>query len=291
MAEKKFAIKEALMHGINMTKKYFMVAMGVGIISVIFNVTTGILENRAGKSYISPAEIERLNLDPAGAKQFLVYLFEVGYIDEKGRVQQKLQIVTNSSELILPPLAVEKDRETIYVFLNQFRYRLPFPKEVYYFLSIILWVFSMLLAIGFLKIALKLSRDQKPHISELISNGSYLVSYILGSICYALAVIGGMILLIIPGIILMVMLQMYPYLIIDKNMGPLEALKRSREITKGSRVQLCVFGLILLLFNMAGLLCLVVGLFFTMPASAVAMAYIYDRLENQLPGFVTANRI
>jgi hypothetical protein len=35
------------------------------------------------------------------------------------------------------------------------------------------------------------------------------------------------------------------------------------------------------LFNLAGLLCLVVGLFFTVPASSIAMAYVYDQLCKQ----------
>ena len=137
------------------------------------------------------------------------------------------------------------------------------------------------MGIGFVKVSLMASRDQEPTAAELFLNGNKLVPYLLSSICYCLAVLGGFILLIIPGIIVMIMLQMYTYLIIDKGLGPIEALKRSRVITKGQRWRLFVFGSLLVLLNIAGLLCLVVGLFFTMWTSSIAMAYVYDRLEQE----------
>jgi ABC-type siderophore export system fused ATPase/permease subunit len=37
-----------------------------------------------------------------------------------------------------------------------------------------------------------------------------------------------------------------------------------------------------MLLNIAGFLCLVVGLFFTVWTSYIAMARVYDRLENDL---------
>lgn len=281
MSESKFSKSDAIWHGINITKKYFLFIFGVGIIYTVFNLGTGILENLAGKSRMTKLDMKRLIPEPEGREHFFRYLVEIGYINEFGTVQPKLKNLAGPSEMILSPLAEEKDRGTIYGFLNTYRYRLPFPKEVYYFLSFILWVLSMLMAAGFLKITLKLSRDQKAEISELFSTGDVLVSYILASICYGLAVFGGMILLIVPGIMFGIMLQMYGYLVVDQKMGPINSLKWSREITRGSRWQLFLFGLMLALFNLAGLLCLIIGLFFTLPASAIAIAYIYDRLEGR----------
>ena len=101
----------------------------------------------------------------------------------------------------------------------------------------------------------------------------------MASIGYGLAIIGGILLLVVPGIIFAVALGMYPYFILDKKMGPMESLKASRVLTKGARWQLFVFGCVSLLLNLGGLLCLIVGLLWTIPATMIAMAYVYDQLS------------
>ncbi|MDP2940002.1 MAG: hypothetical protein Q8O13_07990 [Candidatus Omnitrophota bacterium] len=279
MAAKNFSKKEAISHGIKITKKYFGVILSIFLIYAAFQIIPGLLNYGAGPP-ISKKDIKTLYRESAAADNFYRYLEETGYIGEYGRVQDKLQNITNASDLILPD-NLEVDRDIIFKFLNQHRYRLPFPKVIFYLLSIALWIVGIIIQIGLLKIGLLLSRDQKPVVWELFSNGSLFVKFILGYICYGLAVMGGFILLIIPGIILMIMLGMYGYLIVDKNMGPIESLKASRALTKGVRWQLFCFGALLLLLNLAGLLCLVVGLFFTIPASSIAMAYVYDQLRKQ----------
>lgn len=90
----------------------------------------------------------------------------------------------------------------------------------------------------------------------------------------------GFILLIVPGIIIVLMFQMYAYLVVDKGLGPIAALKRSRVITKGSRWRLFVLGFLIVLVNLGGLLCLVVGLLVTIPLTAIASARVYDLLEH-----------
>ena len=195
-------------------------------------------------------------------------------------VQEKLKNIKNSAELSLPA-AFEGDREKIFNFLEPYTYRLPFPPSVYYFLCVALWIISMIVEIGIVKIGLMLSRDQKPSISELFSNGSLFIKYLLAYICYGLAVLGGFLLLIVPGIIFAIALGMFGYFIVDKKMGPIESLKASRVLTKGVRWQLFWFGGLLVLLNIGGLLCLVVGLLFTIPISLIASTYVYDKLRQQ----------
>jgi len=284
VAAKYFSKKEAIAYGIGMTKKYFGVIFGIILIFVAFKVISGILSLGAGSS-ISKKNIRVIYREPAAADSFYSYLEESGYINKYGMVQEKLQIISQASDLTLPA-SLEADRDKIFIFLNFHRYHLPFPKAVYYLLAIALWAVGIIMQIGTVKISLMLSRDEQPAVSELFSNGALFISFLLASICYALAVIGGLILLVIPGIILMIMWEMYSYFIVDKNMGPIESLKASRSLTKGARWQLFCFGLLLILFNLAGLLCLVIGLFLTIPATYIAAAYVYDQLLKQeaIPG-------
>ncbi len=76
-------------------------------------------------------------------------------------------------------------------------------------------------------------------------------------------------------------LSLSSYLVVDKNMGPIESLKVSWAVTQGARWQLCCFGGLIVLLNLAGLLCLGLGLIITVPVSWIAGAYVYDRLAGQ----------
>ena len=105
--------------------------------------------------------------------------------------------------------------------------------------------------------------------------------YLIGSILYGLIVFAGTILLIIPGIIWGIQFCFYDYFIIDKGLGPIEALKRSSAITRGVKWDLFVFSLILLGINLLGALCLLIGLFATIPTTMVAIAFVYRKLLAQ----------
>lgn len=279
MAAKTFSKKEAISHGFKMTKKYFGVIFLIILIYAAFNIISGQLNSRSG-SAISEVSVRDLYAQPAAADSFYGYLVEAGYISKYGFVQDKLQNITSASELSIPA-GLEADRDKIFEFLNGFRYRLPFPRVIYFLLAIALWAVGIIIQIGLVKIAISFARDQEPAVSELFSNGSLFFKFILASICYGLAVLGGIILLIVPGIIFMIALGMYSYLVVDKKMGPLQSLRVSCALTKGVRWQLFCFGLLLILVNIGGLLCLVVGLLFTVPATVLAYAYVYDRLREQ----------
>ncbi len=279
MAGLTFSKKEAISHGFKITKKYFGVILIISLIFIAFEIISDQLNSRAG-SPITKEDITRRYITSMPTDDFYKYLEETGYINRYGVVQDKLQNISDASDLVLSA-GLEVDRDKIFNFLDQHRYRLPFPKVIYYLLAIAFWAVGVIMQIGGVKISLLLSRDQKPDVWEIFSNGSYFITYILGSICCGLAIVGGFILLIIPGIILMVAFSMYSYLIVDQNMGPIESLNVSRALTKGVRWQLFWFLGLITLVNFAGLLCLFVGLLFTIPASSIASAYVYDQLIKQ----------
>ena len=280
MPAQKFSKKEAIAHGIKMTKKYFGIIFILLLIYAGFQIVSGILEQRAGAARMKKEDVKTLYKEPAAVDHFYEHFKESGYIDKYGKVRDKLKDIQNPKEVVLPA-DLEGDRDRIFEFLQPYRYRLPFPKSIYHGLYLALWIISMLMGVGIVKISLMLSRDQEPAVADLFSGTPLLIKYILGMFCGSLAVFGGMILLIVPGIILAVMLSQSQYLIVDQNMGPIEALKGSRSITKGSRRQLFYFGILIGLFNLGGLLCLVVGVLFTMPASCIASAYVYDQLRKR----------
>ena len=141
------------------------------------------------------------------------------------------------------------------------------------------WVVGFVVNMGLIKISLKFCDGFKGKLDDLLSSFDLLINYIAGSILYVLIVIAGLIFFIIPGIILAIKFFFYSYYIIDKRMGPVEALKASSKATMGFKMDLLLFGMLIGLINFAGLLCLFVGLFATIPTSMVAYAYVYRVLS------------
>jgi uncharacterized membrane protein len=139
-------------------------------------------------------------------------------------------------------------------------------------------VLTTIIQMGFLKIILKIHDEQEAEFSDLFSSFHLFFKYFIASILYGIVVAFGLVLLIVPGIILAIKYVFYDYLIIDKELGPLEALRESSRITGGVKWQLFIFMLLVFLINFAGILFFGVGLLLTIPATTIATAYVYRRL-------------
>lgn len=105
------------------------------------------------------------------------------------------------------------------------------------------------LAVGFYKFLLRAARGENVDVGDSLSEGfkngmwwKSLAFFIL----YGLGVIVGLILLILPGIYLIIAWLLGFYLLIDKGMGPMQALGKSRELVHKLgfwKVFVIVFGL------------------------------------------------
>ena len=140
------------------------------------------------------------------------------------------------------------------------------------------WVIQVIVRMGLIKVVLDIIDKGTADLKTLFSQTQMFWKFLGGAVLYGLIVLGGFILLIVPGIIWGIKYQFFGYLIIDKNLGPIEALKKSGEITMGNKGSLFVLGLLLALINLLGVMCLIVGLFATIPLTIVAMTYVYRKL-------------
>jgi len=153
---------------------------------------------------------------------------------------------------------------------------------LYILLTIAAWVLQLIVEMGVVKITLDVLDKGTGNIGDLFSRVQLVGKFIIGTLLYGLIVIGGLILLIVPGIIWAIKYQFYSYLIIDKNLGPVEALKKSGEITLGNKGNLLLLGFLFMLINLAGALFFLVGLLATIPTTMVATAYVYRKLMNEI---------
>ena len=150
-------------------------------------------------------------------------------------------------------------------------------------LQIVGWVINIILKIGLIKITLSFCDERKPSIGTLFDAFGCFWRYVGVAILYTLIVIGGFLLLIVPGIIWSVKFSLCYYFVVDKGLGPIQALKASSRTTMDVKWQLFGFGIICGLINILGLLCLIVGIFATYPTVIVAYALVYRQLLAQTP--------
>jgi hypothetical protein len=151
-----------------------------------------------------------------------------------------------------------------------------------FLLTIIGVAFSAIFSLGLIKISLKICDEEKPKFSDLFSQYRLFFRYFFASVLEGLITLFGFILLIIPGIILSIRLGFFDYLIVDKNSRIIESLKKSWEITRGNTWNLFLFYLLLGLINVLGFLALIVGLFWSIPTTMLANAFVYRKLSEQL---------
>jgi len=164
--------------------------------------------------------------------------------------------------------------------LSSFSYRMPLVAAAIYSLifGIISFVIGMFVNMAQIKVGLRFSRGETADFPDLLNEYPRFWDFLLGSILYALIVIGGLILLIIPGIYWGIKYHFYGYLIIDQGMGPVDAIKKSGELTDGVKWDLLVFWLALLGIYILGFLACCIGVLFAIPVILVAVAYVYRTL-------------
>jgi uncharacterized membrane protein len=143
-------------------------------------------------------------------------------------------------------------------------------------------VLSTIIQIGIIRIALKFVDGQTPEFNDLFTSfKGYFWRYLGASILFGLIVAGGMLLLIVPGIIWAVKFQYFTYLIIDQNLGVMDSLKKSSDITNGVKWPLFGFAVLLVLINYGGAVLLFIGLLATIPITMMANVSVYRLLLAQ----------
>jgi len=149
------------------------------------------------------------------------------------------------------------------------------PLLIFNVLSFIVGIF---VSIALIKISLRFLDNGGNDFNDLVMGYPYFLNMLVGSILYGLLVLAGFILLIVPGIYWALKYQFYGFLIVDQNMQPVDAIKRSGHMTQGSKWHLLGFWLAAFGVNLLGAIACGIGLFVTFPLTYLAHAHIYRSL-------------
>ncbi len=150
-----------------------------------------------------------------------------------------------------------------------------------FLLQMIVLIMSFLISLGIADISLKIARNEDFKYADIFSKIKFLWRYILSSMIYALIVLGGLILLIVPGVIWSIKFHFYPYFILQGS-RPIEALKQSAKITYGSKWRLFFLNLSFGVVVVLGMICLFIGLFWAIPITWIASALVFDKLSKDV---------
>jgi hypothetical protein len=150
-------------------------------------------------------------------------------------------------------------------------------------LSLIGFIVSIFVHVGVIRLALKLLDDIRGGVQDFLPTWRIFWHLLLGFILYGLVVGFGTLLLIFPGVIWGLRYGQMFYLIVDRDMGPIEAMKLSAKMTYGYKKRLFLVGLISIGVIVIGALVLLVGLLVALPVVVLVWAYIYRKLSISVP--------
>ncbi len=138
---------------------------------------------------------------------------------------------------------------------------------------------SLIVAMGLIRAALAVVDGRTPEVGMLFHTDNF-VPYLVASILVGLSVGLGIIFCIIPGVILAFLFAFYGYAIVDGRVDDgIEAMKTSWKLVSSNVGQLLLLFILVILINIGGALLCGIGLLFTYPLTAIAIAYAWRRVS------------
>lgn len=140
------------------------------------------------------------------------------------------------------------------------------------------WALIVLVKMGLYKSSVLIVDSIKPTFEQLYKNWRLFISWVVAGFLFGIMFAIGLILLIVPGCYILARYGFFPFFIIDKEAGPIEALKLSAKATEGIRWPIFLLFLACLGLDILGFLLLGVGLLITIPITLLALAKVYRQI-------------
>jgi len=129
---------------------------------------------------------------------------------------------------------------------------------------------------------LKAVRGEKVEIKDMFAftknYGSVIFAYILMNFIIGI----GMLILIIPGIIFACKLAFVPFLVIDKKMNAMDAIKTSWSMTDGSAMNIFLIGVLAIFISIGGMIVFFVGLIISIMWINAALASMFYAVDSKI---------
>lgn len=148
-------------------------------------------------------------------------------------------------------------------------------------LSFVFVILFLAIQLGAYNMILKIVDGKKASLQDLYTYPDIamkVIRNIVAGFIVGIAVIGGLILFIIPGIYIAIRLMFFTYYIVDKDAGIIDSIKMSWNLTRNGVMNLFLLGIIFFIINFIGAM-LIVGLAVTLPLTFLATALLYRKFQ------------
>jgi uncharacterized membrane protein len=143
------------------------------------------------------------------------------------------------------------------------------------------WGLGTLISMGVVAFYLKANDDPERVTLRDLWHPTPFLKYLLATIIVGIVVALGIVLLIVPGIIFALMFAFTPFIVVDRQLGPIDAMKESKRITYGHKWQLLGLGLLSALIMLLGVLAAGIGIVVSLPVVSLAGAHAYRVLAGE----------
>jgi len=143
-------------------------------------------------------------------------------------------------------------------------------------------ILNWYLTFNALGVSIRLVDGQEVSYADFWRPQSRFWFYVLATLLYGLIIGVGTLLLIVPGIIFGLMFMFYGYVMVEKGLGPIDALKESKRLTDGVKWKLFLFSLLVIGLNLLGVLAIIIGVLATMTITFIALAHLYRQRTRAL---------
>jgi uncharacterized membrane protein len=134
---------------------------------------------------------------------------------------------------------------------------------------------------GYHVMLLKVARGQNPEIADIFSGRRYFWRFVLGNFLFSLMLYPAFLLLIIPGIFVILAFWPFMFIIVDRDVGVIEAFRRSTELTSGNYGTSFLLCLVFIGLFLVGLAAICLGLIFAIPLGNLMFAVAYCLMSGQ----------
>jgi hypothetical protein len=149
--------------------------------------------------------------------------------------------------------------------------------------SFVFSVISLILELGSINLILKVIDGKNPQVKDMYKYPNRVMKVIktfIASFLFGLMIVGGLILLVIPGIYLAIRFMFFSYYIVDKDAGIMDSLKMSWKLTNKAVINLFLFDLLIIFLNMLGAIAFGIGLLITVPISLISVTILYRKFQS-----------
>lgn len=200
-------------------------------------------------------------------------LFFVGVLFLVFVIGAALQIPSVVIDLLTPDNTKNIDAASLPLFLIGGWFTLVF--------SLIGWSVQQYLSTGVMQLTLDAAVGRPYTLKSLLIEPKIFLNAILASSVVGILVLIGLLCFIIPGIYLSLAFAPVIYVVLDQKLGPVDAVQRCWNLTKGNRGRLFLFGVASFGINLLGILALGIGVLVTAPFTWLAMADVYRQLAEK----------